>query len=256
MSTFYDDFSRFYHLIFDDWNKSIDRQSVQLSSVIESHWPQSKSILDLSCGIGTQTLSLAQRGYELTGSDLSPKEIDRARREAKQRALERIQFSVCDMRTAHAHHQRTFDVVICCDNSLPHLLTDDDIRLALREMFLSLRPGGGCLLTTRDYDHEDRSTRNLVKPYGTAKIENGRRYVSLQVWDFDPSDPRFYDFTLYIIEEDLSTKEIVTHAMRSRYYAITSTRLMQLMAEAGFERIQRLNDAFYQPVYIATKPSN
>lgn len=117
-----------------------------------------------------------------------------------------ISFSVCDMRTAFTHHSGNFDIVILCNNSIPHLLTDDNILSALKQMYSCLRPGGGRLITIRDYDREQCSSQNIVKPYGKAKTENGKRYVALQVWNFDESDDQYYDFTLYLIEEDLNSK--------------------------------------------------
>jgi len=89
--------------------------------------------------------------------------------------------------------------------------------MALKQMYSCLRPGGGCLITIHNYDQEQRGGKNMVKPYGKAKIEKGKRYVVLQVWNFGESDAQHYDFTLYLIEEDLNSKEIVTQAMRSRY---------------------------------------
>ena len=66
-----------HHLIFEDWNKSIERQSFQWNHLIKHYWPQIKSTLDVSCGIGTQTLGLAHLEYELTSSDLSSNQIKR-----------------------------------------------------------------------------------------------------------------------------------------------------------------------------------
>ncbi|CAF5083194.1 unnamed protein product, partial [Rotaria sp. Silwood1] len=198
----------FYHVIFEDWNASIERQGSQLKNIIESNWPQHKTILDVSCGIGTQTIGLSKNGYQVTASDLSENEIERAKKEAQQRGQINISFSVCDMRRAFTHHGGNFDIVISCDNSIPHLLTDEDILLALKQMYSCLRPGGGCLITVRDYDREQRGGKNIVKPYGKAKIENDKRYVALQVWDFDEQNSQYYDFTLYIIEEDLYSKHI------------------------------------------------
>ncbi|RLC12898.1 MAG: hypothetical protein DRI24_16775 [Deltaproteobacteria bacterium] len=43
------------------------------------------SILDVSCGFGTQSLGLAKLGYQVTVSDISAKAIDRAREEAEMR---------------------------------------------------------------------------------------------------------------------------------------------------------------------------
>ena len=59
-----------------------------LDSVIRERWGQSiSSVLDVSCGIGTPSLGLAKRGYQVTASDLSPEEVERAEREAKARDL-------------------------------------------------------------------------------------------------------------------------------------------------------------------------
>jgi len=247
MTNFYDELAPLYHLIFQDWHASIARQGEQLQRIIHSQWPQHRSVLDVSCGIGTQAIALAMRGFRVKASDLSPKEIDRAVLEAKQRGLD-ILFTVCDMRNAHAHHGTGFDIVLSCDNSVPHLLNDEDILVALKEMFACLRVGGGCLITVRDYNHEQRG-RNIVKPCGMTE-QNGKRYLSFQVWDFDGEH---YDFTIFFIEEDLSSKTVQTHTMRSRYYAVSIEKLLALMREAGFQRVAELDDAFYQPVLVGTK---
>lgn len=247
MSDFYDQLTPFYHLIHQDWNASVHRQGEQLSALIEAEWPGRRRLLDVSCGIGTQAIALARKGFAVTASDLSEKEIDRARREAGKWGVD-IAFSVCDMRQAHAHHGTGFDIVVSCDNSLPHLLTDQELLAALKEMLACLSGGGGCLITVRDYEREERGT-NLVKPYG-VRTENGKRFLLFQVWDFDGEH---YDLTFYFVEEDLSTREVKTHAMRSRYYAISTSRLCALMREAGFQDVRRIDDAFYQPVLIGTK---
>ena len=50
-------------------------------------------------------------------------------------------------------------------------------------MTACLSAGGGCLITVRDYEREERG-KNLVKPYG-VRVENGKRYLLFQVWDFE-----------------------------------------------------------------------
>ena len=90
-----------------------------------------------------------------------------------------------------------FDIVISAGNSLPHLLSDGDIVQALRAMLACLRPGGG-IITTRQYDLEERGKR-IFKPF-PVKDEDGKRYLIFQVWDFDGDQ---YDFSMYIVEDDL-----------------------------------------------------
>jgi SAM-dependent methyltransferase len=250
MSDFYDRMASLYHLIFADWDASIERQAGQLSSIIHERWGAgSQTVLDVSCGIGTQAIGLAQRGFVVTASDLSAGAIARAKAEARQRAVE-IDFSVCDMRVARTHHHGQFDVVISCDNSITHLLDDHDLVLALRQMHDCTRPGGGCLLTVRDYDREERGT-GLIKPYGVRE-EDGKRYVIFQVWDFADD---LYDLAMYFVVDDRSSEQIVTHVLRTQYNAIGTDRLLTLMSEAGFTATERLDGRFYQPVLVGSRPA-
>ena len=247
MTIFYDQLANYYHLIFPDWDETIDLQGQQLSKLLKSEWPRVHSVLDVSCGIGTQSIGLARCGFAVTASDISSGAIKRAQAETARLGVE-VDLSVCDMRQAHSHHGSGFDAVISCDNSLPHLLTDQDLLIALKEMLSCLSPGGGCVISVRDYEREERG-KNLVKPYG-VRSTNDFRYLLFQVWDFSGE---YYDLTFYIIEENVSTMEVRTHAMRSRYYAISTDKLLDLMSEAGFEGVKRIDDVYFQPILIGTK---
>jgi 2-polyprenyl-3-methyl-5-hydroxy-6-metoxy-1,4-benzoquinol methylase len=83
MPDFYDELAPLYHLIHQDWDASVRRQGEQLSALIETEWPKSKRVLDVSCGIGTQAIGLAQHGYAVAGSDISTNVIRRAEQEAR-----------------------------------------------------------------------------------------------------------------------------------------------------------------------------
>lgn len=250
MSTqdFYNQLAPFYSIIYGNWEAAIEQQATQLSSIMQDIWgTRASNILDVACGIGTQALGLATQGYQVTASDLSQGAIRRAAEEAQKRGLA-IPFSVCDMRQVHQQHQGTFDVVIACDNAVPHLLTDDDILQALRSFYACTRPGGGCLITLRDYDQEPQG-KGIVKPYGIREADS-KRYLVFQVWDFDGPH---YDLTFYFVEDDRDSAFAKTHVMRSRYYAIKTNHLMRLMQSAGFRNIRRLDGVFFQPVVIGTK---
>ncbi len=245
---FYDSLAPLYHLVYQDWEQSLQSQSAALATIIRRHWGDSiRTILDVSCGIGTQAIGLAGLGYTVTGSDLSPCAIERAAAESRRHHVA-PSFSVCDMRNAYSHHQKEFDVVISCDNSITHLLSDDEIKSALEEIYLCTRPGGGCLLTVRDYDKEERGT-GLVKPYG-VRASGDSRYVVFQVWDFIGD---IYDLAMYVVEDDGKSKISHAHIFRARYYAISPNRLLRLLEDAGFTRVERLDAGFYQPVLIGTR---
>jgi SAM-dependent methyltransferase len=248
MSDFYDQMAGLYHLIFADWDASIERQGEQLAAVIRQRWGAGvRDVLDVSCGIGTQAIGLARRGFTVTASDLSAGAVARARDEAGRRAV-RVDFSVCDMRAVHAHHRQQFDVVVSADNSITHLMSDDDLLLALRQTFACTRPGGGCLITVRDYDREERGT-GLVKTYGVRE-EGGTRYVVFQVWDFVGSA---YDLSMYFVADDRASGRASAHVMRTQYNAVGTGHLLGLMRAAGFTAAERLDGRFYQPVLVATR---
>src|SRR3954454_1536934 len=79
MTDFYDRITPFHHLIFEDWDRSIESQAEQLAGIIRDHWgADTRSILDVSRGIGTQALALALRGYRVTASDLSAPAVEQA----------------------------------------------------------------------------------------------------------------------------------------------------------------------------------
>jgi SAM-dependent methyltransferase len=252
MTSFYDDIARFYHLLFDDWEAAIAQQSELLSRIIREQWGDAaSSVLDVSCGIGTQSLALAGAGFKVTASDLSPASVGRAREEAASRGLD-IVFSVGDMSRCYDHHGGGFDVVLAAGNSVPHLLDDEAILDALRQFYACLRRGGGCLITTRQYDDEERGT-NLFKPFGVRQ-EGDERTIIFQLWDFD--GPDHYDFAMFFVQENLRTGTVNPHVARSRYYAISPDHLVSLVAQAGFAGARRLDDGHPQGAIIAgTRPN-
>jgi glycine/sarcosine N-methyltransferase len=110
---FYDRMADYYHLIFEDWDASMRRQGAAIAKLLP---PPDKAgpILDIACGIGTQSLALAALGYAVTGSDISADEVARANREAVARGLTCI-FGVDDMRTLESAEIGKYGAVIALD---------------------------------------------------------------------------------------------------------------------------------------------
>jgi SAM-dependent methyltransferase len=240
---FYDDLASSFHLIFADWQASMDRQGEWLASFIRSEWPETRSVLDAACGIGTQALPLAARGFRVTASDLSPSAVARAAREARTRGVELV-TRVADLRKLSQAHG-AFDVVLACDNALAHLLSDAELLLALRECHACVHPGGGFLCSMRDYGAPGTSSE--VHAYGVRDLSDGRA-ILFQVWDWDGPQ---YDGALYIIEERTGSAP-QTRVFRQRYNAVPPARMLELMQQAGFESVRRV-DGFVQPVLVGSK---
>jgi 2-polyprenyl-3-methyl-5-hydroxy-6-metoxy-1,4-benzoquinol methylase len=248
--TFYGDFAPFYHLIYPDWEQTIARQARAIDQVVAQRWGAGpREILDAACGIGTQAIGLVRLGHEVTASDIAPAAVDRARGEAASRALS-IAFSVCDMRSAHLHHGRTFDLVIAVDNAVPHLLDEQQILVALQQLLACTRPGGGCLISVRDYAALD-SSKPRLEPYGVRSTD-GRRFVLFQTMFFEGTT---YELSMYVVEDD-GQSACRTHVMRTRYLMITVDRLIELMREAGFDEVDRIDAWFGQPLIAGTSPGS
>src|ERR671910_596281 len=149
---FYDELAESYDLIFADWQESMRRQATALDRLIQEQLGAGPhTILDCACGIGTQAIGLALLGHTVHATDLSPNAVTRAEREAATRNAS-LPFGVADLRDLAARVDGEFDVVLACDNALPHLLEDEDLRLAVDNIFAKLSPGGLFLASIRDYD--------------------------------------------------------------------------------------------------------
>jgi len=245
--SFYDELAPRYHLIYADWEASIARQGAALASLIGEHWPRTRTVLDVAVGVGTQALGLSSRGYEVTGSDISPLAVLRAIKEAAKRGFH-LPCVAADFRSLPMY-AASADVLIACDNALPHLDTPADIAAALAEWFRVVRPGGGCLLSMRDYGTPPPAGTVEVHPYG-ERVWEGHAYTVQQVWTWHGSR---YQVALEIVPTAGAEGEPATLVM-AEYLAITPTHVAELLCSAGFERVERIDGRFFQPVLVGFKP--
>lgn len=246
----YDEIANAYHLVYEDWNAAVLRQAAALDVFFRRQGLSAPlSILDVACGIGTQSLGLAALGHAVTASDLSAGAVARAQREAGARGLG-IAFRVGDMRTCDALHGSGFDILICLDNALPHLLDEASIDVALRAFLGCLRPGGLLLVGLRDYRPDEDRSSPQVWSYGFRSDATGRHYV-FQTRDWDGEH---YDVAMYFVREGRGGTAASVVAGSSRYYAIPVARVMQRVADAGFADVVRLDDLTYQPTVVARRP--
>ena len=71
--------------------------------------------------------------------------VERARLEAVKKGVD-VRFYVADMRQLADVEGSNFDAVICMDNALPHLPSDEDLLRAATEIHAKLRGGGTSVL--------------------------------------------------------------------------------------------------------------
>ena len=246
----YNEIADLYHLIYKDWDAAIAYQASALDQVISDLiGSPPHSLLDVSCGIGTQALGMAARNYQVSATDLSARSVARARREAKNRGLT-IDFSVADMRDCAKYRSAPYDVLLCADNSVTHLEGPPEISRAVRAFYDCLRPGGIALIGIRDYASENDRTTPLMQPYGFRK-HAGSRYFVFQTRDMKNGG---YEVAMYFVREAEVDHPSEVTAGRSRYYYILVDELMELLNEAGFQEVRRLDDVMHQPVVVGRRP--
>jgi SAM-dependent methyltransferase len=248
LDAYYNQLAPYYKYIYADWDASIQRQAGVLDGVIHEYFGDTvKRILDAACGIGTQSIGLTQLGYAVTASDISPGELDQARIQAEKRGVQ-IEFKVADMRNLSAVYREKFDLVMACDNAIPHLLSDVEILQAFQEFYRCTTSEGGCLISVRDYATIERGGQRL-NPRTVHQTEGGKLLL-FDLWEFDGD---FYDFTTYAVL-DKGDNGLETQVMRGgRYYCVTLPTLEKLMRRAGFKKVITLEERFFQPLMIGMK---
>ena len=250
MSSFYDELADDYHLMFRDWDVSMEYQASVLSAVIEAGTKRSAGrVLDCSCGIGTQAIGLGRLGgASMIGTDLSPRAAGRAAREAAARGVS-LPTAAADMR-ALPFGDAAFDVVLSADNSVTHLLTPDAVTAGLAEMRRVLRPDGLLVVTVRDYD-ELRAKRPTTTSPQVSEREVGRA-ITFQLWHWHPDGER-YDLEHFQLVPTGADRWDV-RVRRATHWALTRGELAELATAVGFRDLQwiePLDSGYYQPILTA-----
>jgi len=245
---FYDSLAGDYHLMFDDWWASATWQGDVLARMLgELGVAPGATVLDCTCGIGTQALPLAALGFRLTGTDLSTTAVERARAEADRRGLD-VRLRAADLRTLTV--DEPYDAVISADNSLPHLRTDDDLARALASVRGALAPGGVFLASVRDYDTLVRDRVAGVLPRRHER--DGQQWIHGQAWTWAP-DHRTVTFDLFMITRRPDGSWDTT-VRTTTYRALLRHELSAALTAAGFTDLRWSEPAasgYYQPIVTA-----
>lgn len=162
---------------FEDWfdsplyeklyaNRNEDEASL-LADLIEKEIPPETytEILDLGCGRGRHSITLAERGYHVTGIDLSEEAIAKATRIASGKNLENVEFITGDMRDPIA---KKFDAILNLFTTFGYFLDDAENAKVLKNISGLLKPQGVAII---DFFNASLIQKNLV-PEDSGSFKN------------------------------------------------------------------------------------
>ena len=246
--TFYDNMATQYDKLFLDWQATTQEQAVILDRIFRTNgFDNSASVLDCACGIGTQAIGLAGLGYSVTASDISDGELAEAKVRAEQNGVT-LRLEHADFCALEETFPEQFDIVICMDNALPHMLSAEALEKAIQSITGRVAEGGLFVASIRDYDAL-LETRPPYSPPYIHKNDKGQR-VSFQTWDWEDDH---YKLVQYIIDdgEDLQVSKFACE-----YRATRRQELTDLLRAAGCREVVWLfpeESGFYQPIVVAKK---
>jgi SAM-dependent methyltransferase len=110
---------------------------------LEKHLPAQGLLLDAGGGPGRYTVELARRGYDVVLLDMTPANVEFARRQVKRAKLQDrvpavLEGSILDL---SRFADNTFDAVLCLGGPLSHVLDKGDRRQAVAELIRVAKPG-------------------------------------------------------------------------------------------------------------------
>jgi SAM-dependent methyltransferase len=200
------------------------------------------SVLDVACGTGMHALALAQSGYAVVGVDLSPGMIERARANAASARTD-VEFEVAgfgDMANTLVRRllqsrkpsEAGFDAVLCLGNSLPHVLTTDELTQALSDFARCLRTAGLLLIQNRNFDAV-LARRDRWMPL-EAHQESGKEWLFLRFYDFEPDGT--LTFNMLTLQRE-GAGDWDQHVASTTLWPLTRDELTGALEVNGFDEI-------------------
>jgi SAM-dependent methyltransferase len=213
-----------------------------------------RTLLDIGCGTGSHSIELAQRGYQVTGVDLSQSMLDAAARKSATLPVEHRPAWQCgDAREFDTG--RTFELGIMMFAVIGYLTTNDDVLKGLRNIRRQLETGalflcdfwyGPSVLSVRPTDR----VRVLDTPDG--------RVIRAASTTMDPAshtaDVTFHLWTLQ--GERLASETRETHHLRfffpQEFALLLSVSGFKLHGMSAFPTLdERLSDATWNAFTVA-----
>ncbi|WP_399934982.1 class I SAM-dependent methyltransferase [Streptomyces kanamyceticus] len=215
-----DDFwTEFYDFLFPEQRYAQAEELLDTSPLLS--FPAGARVLDLCCGPGVFTVPLADRGCDVTGVDLSPAMLDRARKRSAGTGAQ-ARYVQADAREYEA--PGAFDVVLSMFTSFGYFEDPADNARVLRTMRSCLAPGGTLVL---DLAGKELLARRVTPPKVVQRGED----LMVQ------TDTVLDDWARLRSDWVLVRGDQVTRATLV-WFVYSAVELRRMVEEAGFGRVE------------------
>ena len=123
--------------------------------------PPTGKLLDIGCGMGRNANWLANKGFSVSGVDISSVAIEEARQRALKLGLS-LDYQVANVSMKLSFTDESFDFII--DIVTNQLLSSVELRAYKKEILRVLKPGGRFLLYTLDRSI-DKGAQQLLRDF-------------------------------------------------------------------------------------------
>ena len=212
---------------------NIDYDTELKNSVVEKLLKKysTKTVLDLTCGTGSQVLFLAKRGYEVVGSDFSPDLLKIARKKAKEAKLN-LRFIDGDMRTIQVGK---FDAAITMFNAVGHL-SKAGFEKAMRNVNKNLKDGGVYVF---DILNLEALTDEVVSNFSMYKHKkfNDTQLHSVQCSTIDRKNGFLTSYDHHILQKKADKPTRINNKFSLQIYSAKDLR--EMLTRSGFKTLEQ-----------------
>ena len=222
--------SPYYHILYEQ--RDDDEAEAFADALLRYLEPaQGSRMLDIACGEGRLSRSLAARGYDVTGIDLSHASISLAQQaEAQRGEASNLHFFVHDMRMPF--YINYFDVAFNFFTSFGYFAKPRDHKMAARAFAAALKPGGFLVV---DYLNRETVLAGLVPE---EDVERGGIHFSIR---------RRYDGTHFIKEIRFTDRQGHPQHYTERVAAFGLADFLQLFRKLKLGLVNTFGDYKLQP---------
>jgi len=193
------------------------------------------SAVDAACGTGLYAVQLARAGVRAVGADISAGMLQAARRCADAAGAE-VAWVHAPMQELADRVTDPHDAVLCMGNSLPHLLTDEDLAAAMDSFRRMLRDGGLLAVQILNY-HSILADRERI-----VGVNRSGRRLYVRFYDFLAELVRF---NILVVDLSLDRPGHALHSTTLRPY--THDQLAGALGRHGFDDVQAFGDLQFGP---------